>query len=146
MSGPAPEPTRTTLVVDARFPYPGYFERPAACRLRLYQHEGRTVALLTELNDNPGASVTNCAETVAHLVVREYELDPERTTFIEHYPGRPGPKGAVRDENFDLVTFTERQWDQFKGTHWQRLDVDQVQAFIGQAWTPEHYPTPGDNR
>lgn len=142
----AARPRRDSLVLDTRLDYPGYFENPSFCRLRLYQLRGYSVAIITEAHDNPGTSITNCIETVCHRIVREYEVDPVHTFFIEHYPGRLHPKLGVRDETFDVVTFGERLWNHFAEPRWRRLETYHIRNLIGQPWVPEHYPTPGDRR
>jgi hypothetical protein len=148
VSGPlsSPEPRRAALIVDTRLDYPGYFECRSSCRLRIYRHGGQNIAVATELHDNPGTSVTNAVETICHLAVREYELDPDRTIFIEHYPGRLQRSLLVRGETFDLVTFGERLWDHYEDPSWRRLHADQVSELIGQPWVPEAYPVPDPNR
>lgn len=85
-------------------------------------------------------SIANCAETVYRRPFRHSELDLNRAVSTEHYPGRLHPRGGVRDESFDLVTFGERRWNHLADPNWRRLDPDQVSRLIGQQWVPEHYP------
>src|SRR5438105_585446 len=91
-----PEPA-STVVAKARIRYhaPRCPKQFAECRLRLFKHEGRHVAVATELVDNPGASVTNTAEDLWAEVARQWELDIEHAALIEHYPGDPSEK--IRD-------------------------------------------------
>jgi len=64
------------------------------------------VALLTELPNNPGNSISSCIEIVAGIVTDRYNLNPNRTIWIEHYLPKEGNQFGVfpRDETFDLVT------------------------------------------
>src|SRR5947209_8457112 len=103
MSTLQPEPA-STVVADARFRYPTpcYPKQFSECRLRIFNHEGKHVAIATELVDNPGASVTNTAEDLWGAVMQEWEFDTEHTALIEHYPGDPSEKIRDREETLDL--------------------------------------------
>ncbi len=52
---------------------------PGRCRLRVWHPE--RVALVTELDDNPGPSVTNSAEVIAEEVRAMFD----GYTLVEHY-------------------------------------------------------------
>lgn len=74
--------------------------RAARCRMRVYRtREDAPVVVLTELDDNPGPSITNAAEW-AHYAACELLGFPWPCTFIEHYPGGDG-----FEEHTDLVEF-----------------------------------------
>ena len=72
---------------------------PSSCDLTIY----REIQLVVVSETGEGMSVTNAAETIATEIVRQYELDPQRLLYVEHYPEsqRPSPYG----ESYDLVTF-----------------------------------------
>ncbi len=73
--------------------------RMSTCHLRVYRLANNVAfAIATELAENRGPSITNSAEALATAVVREYDLDPDKTHFIEHYTHEP--------ETYDLVSFT----------------------------------------
>ena len=75
---------------------------PTRRRLRLFRGAGGgPVALVTELAENRGLSVTNAAEHVWRALARRF--DTTSFTMVEHY----GPESYVdgRDgETFDVVT------------------------------------------
>src|SRR5262249_57977144 len=121
-------PHRSTLVLDTRLDYAGYFRCAAHCRLRIFQHAGQTVALFTELDSNRGTSITNRIEVVCHMAVREYELDAERTVFVEHDPRRPRPLGTLRGESFDRVVFERQFWGHYEKPHWRRMTQADLEA------------------
>lgn len=77
----------------------------SACRLRVW-HE-RHVAMVTELDDNPGMSVTNAAEDVWTAVSRllDCELLHPAWTMVEHYAATPRGWLPAR---FDVVLFEGR--------------------------------------
>jgi hypothetical protein len=117
------------------YPWQGF---TSACRVRIFLaqptlpelHSG---VIVTELPENSGTSVTNAAETIATLVVRQYGLDPAHTVWVEHYPDRHPLQArceqvydanpdlpSIYDESFDLLTF---EWDG-EGAHhpkWTRI-------------------------
>jgi hypothetical protein len=53
------------------------------------------VVILTEPDDNPGASITNSAEEIAASVIMDNALPTSRTVFIEHYES--GARGTPSD-------------------------------------------------
>lgn len=73
------QPPDADLVVD--YPAPWWFAEPGRCRLRIWHAE--KVALVTELDGNPGPSITNAAEQVTAAVLDV--LDGLPYTIVEHY-------------------------------------------------------------
>lgn len=118
----------------------------ARCRARIFRREdGRAAVIVTELPDNPGMSVTNAAEWIATTLLHRYDLDPNDTIWIEHYPDRhpPGMEGErMFDETFDLIRF---RWED-EGRHrapmrlspwartpdWRHLDREEVEELVGR--------------
>lgn len=89
--------------LDRRVSYTPSWGREGCCRLRVW-HE-QEIAVVTELDDNPGPSVTNAIETIADVV--QQILDRPIGTddgylLVEHYEagGR-----SWRDPTFDVVRF-----------------------------------------
>src|SRR2546427_9791448 len=80
---------------------------PSYCWLRIYTTPGQTMVLATEVDDNPGTSITNMAEHLATEVTRTFGLSLDALVWIEHYPARRVVGGRPRlAASFDLVTFT----------------------------------------
>jgi len=84
----------------------------SACRVRLYMpdEEGEAlgdapVAIVSELADNPGTSVTNAIEQLTAEVMDVHGLG-RVPVFVEHYP--PEATGG-REETFDLVVFAHHE-------------------------------------
>jgi hypothetical protein len=77
------------------------------CRIRIYlpdePESDAPVVICSELSNNPGASITNAAETIAAEVIKGHRL---RTplVWIEHYPAESRRPSA--EETFDLVIFS----------------------------------------
>lgn len=91
----------------------------ARCRVQVHRHEGQTVAIVTELPDNPGMSVTNAAEWLLPALAEQYGL-PDGTVWIEHYERLHG-----EPDTYDLVTLRGGS------PSWRRLALEQVERLIG---------------
>lgn len=126
MDLPARETAAPTL--DMRYSFRGLCGAPSCCRLRVFEPKGKPVVVVTELDDNPGTSVTNFAEELA-TDVGELLEQPTDMVWIEHYPER-GPAYRRLPESFDRVTFA---WTgrHFAGPQWRRLSRAAVETLIG---------------
>lgn len=131
---PAAEPQ-----YDELFDYPRAGRpRDGRCRLRVFAGAAGPVILATDLGDeNPGASVTNAAGTVATTAYRRLGLDPARTVFVEHYDSRVGNSLPLRQrsgQTFDRVRFSvarEPQGVRLSAPAWQPLSKADVERLIG---------------
>ncbi len=80
----------------------GWGTADSRCYARIYSNGARAVVVLTELNKNPGTSVTNCYERIATVMRAEvtvfipFSNFPSRVTWMEQYERAP--------EEVDLVT------------------------------------------
>lgn len=93
-----------TNVIE-RYPYRGFHGCASWCGLEIIRlRDGRTVVIATEVEDNPGTSVTNMAEGLASRVCAEFTINPRSLVWIEHY-GYPSAFPAGNPRTFDLVTF-----------------------------------------
>jgi len=62
-----------------------------------------TIALCSELSDNPGTSVTNAWPGLADFLCAQFELDPGRTIFVEHYGAFSYDAQYEKTDRFDRV-------------------------------------------
>jgi hypothetical protein len=111
-----------------KYAFPGYGSAIGFCDLIVYTAE--EIAIATERADNPGASVTNQAAILATQIVRNFELDPVKFIFIEHYDARsygdPNEK-----ERFALVTFTwNKAAERYENASFVHIDRDYVRTVI----------------
>ena len=124
------------LCYDNLYLYRGLHGCPSYCWLRIYTTSGQTIVLATEVDDNPGTSITHRAAGLATEVVRTFGLPLDTLRWIEHYPARLGGNGAPPlPASFDQVTFSgtaQGVWH----PQWQRLSQAQVEAMIGQTLPP----------
>lgn len=114
------------------------------CVLEIYANNNKVIAIASEV-DNPGTSITNCAENLATLVLRHImgfpeghkvnsnsflPVRPENFVWIEHYPS-----GKKQNETFDLVQLT---WDgsRFHSPKWKRLPLETVERMTGENLAP----------
>ena len=98
-------------VVDELYQYQGENLRPAHCRVRVYVGKDLApVVIVTECDDNPGASITTAADTLYPRIIAKYLpgwLDQaEELILIEHYVGLGGEWGRRQRDTFDRVTFS----------------------------------------
>lgn len=91
--------------VIERFEFRGFQCCRCHCQLELIPlSDGRMVVIATEVEDNPGTSITNVAEYLASFVCGQFHVEPGTLVWIEHY----GYGTTSRDRTFDLVTFQRR--------------------------------------
>jgi hypothetical protein len=68
-----------------RYNYKGFRGCDSCCDIEVQRrNDGKYVFVVTEVPDNPGISVTNCAEHLATAMRKEYRLKPEDVIWIEH--------------------------------------------------------------
>jgi hypothetical protein len=124
------------LRYDHPYLYRGYHGCPSYCWLRIYMTPGQTMVLATELEDNPGTSITNMAAGLATEVVRAFHLPLDTLVWIEHYPAHLGINGGARlPASFDRVTFTPTPQG-LQSPQWCRLSQTEVEIFLGQTLPP----------
>lgn len=121
-------------IFEGKYQYKGYTFHKflSECYLEIYQDEdGSCVVIATELQDNPGTSVTNAAGAIATQVVSEFGINPEKLTWIEHYPDRDYGGRKTIPEDFDLVTFT-RSGNELRYPKWKRVGKEEVERLIAR--------------
>lgn len=126
------------LIEDYEHPTP----HDGLCRVRIYEpeHPGdQHVVIFTELQGNPGQSVTNAIEQLAAEVIMAHVLPSSETVVIEHY--EEARRGS-ESETYDLVTFAWGDpepilrggvWTLELGRpDWRPLDALTVEMLLGQ--------------
>ena len=119
------------------FRYAGLHGREAHCTMHLIVNTmtGAAFVLVTERDDNPGASVTNCAERIAtQLLSKCPVIDPYKIVWVEHYPERGDPRDPL-PPSWDRVFFT---WDPvmhvFRSPAWRHISQDEAEG-LRKTWT-----------
>ena len=70
-----------------------------------YSDDIHDFVVITEPFDNPGASITNSAETYCPMTAQALNLDWSRCIFIESYPANVSL--GHHDPTYDLIKFAE---------------------------------------
>lgn len=125
------------LLEDREFPYLGYHGCPSKCHIRIFEPEDKQkpyVVIATELEDNPGTSITNAAERIATAVWHLLERPVNGMLWVEHYRDRAFIGGRPQaKEEFDIVEFQSDRWMGLKNPRWRPSCKEEVESLIGQA-------------
>ncbi len=92
------------------------------CRLRIYKITfDQAVVIVSELDDNPGRSISDEALTLIHFVCDEFGLSPTKTMWLEHYPA-----GYLKEEEtYDEVVMLQSY------TYSKRMSKQKLEALLG---------------
>lgn len=100
--------------IDVTHQYKGLTGLPSRCRIRLWGLPQGVVppstllVLVTELEDNPGSSISTMAVSLATEITRAYTspLGPTPALlWVEHYPASRSARGQIYAEEFARVEF-----------------------------------------
>ena len=144
-------PIPTEVIYDGPWHYRGYHGVKSVCYLRLYQPQENSgqpgkprpaIAIFSELETNPGTSVTNKIEVLAVLAWEFLQKPEDAPIVIEHYPNR-GVHNTHTDrwqfpESFDIVEFNRKPEGSFEKPRWRRIARAEVEKLIGRP-----FPTTG---
>ena len=92
------------------------------CRLRIYKITfDQAVVIVSELDDNPGRSISDEALSLIHFVCDEFGLSPTKTMWLEHYPA-----GYLKEEEtYDEVVMLQSY------TYSKRMSKQKLEALLG---------------
>jgi hypothetical protein len=127
-----PEVPGVRKTMDFPLRYRGYHGTPSCCRVRVWEQAGKPpVVIATELDDNPGTSVTNRIEVIATMMYQMLERPETGLVIIEHYEERTWAGGrTLLPERFARV---EMEWTRNKGfvaPKWTALTKMEVEQFV----------------
>ena len=113
---------------EITYEYKSQWGWDSKCGLEVLNHQGFTLVIVTELDDNPGVSVTNFAEHLATQVCRDFKVDPMKLVWVEYYP-EVGKRPYLFPAHWDTATFEFN----IPGGHirrpvWARVPEPQLQA------------------
>lgn len=106
--------------IDDIFHFQGKWEMPSLCGLKILKRADHHLIILTELyTENPGSSATDMIKTLAGMIAKKYNLDPERSVFIIRNPERSSHYEFLA-ETFHLARM---KWDgeRFSGLLWEKI-------------------------
>ena len=119
------------LIYDDTFTWDGWGGElrlaSGKCHLRIFDlayEEQKSIKLLksviivvTDIDDGQAMSIRSCAGNIATLVVRQFDIDPSRMVWIEHYPASTYGKDSKVNtvpERYDIAEFTWNEGRAFK--------------------------------
>ena len=125
---------------EERFTFPGLGGQPSICRLRLFNAASmnKVTAVVTEIDDNTGTSVTNSAASLANEICERFDIEPSRFILIEHYAAERGER-ATFDESYSEVNLHYHPTAGFSRTDWTHLTLDDVARMTDtpvEEWMP----------
>lgn len=101
------------------FEFEGFWKCESKCGVTIKKQDEKITVILTELDDNPGTSITNAYEEIATKLHNEQlqHVDPTSIRWIEHYSSKR------YGETFDEVSL---HWDgrKYSSPVWTRLKDD----------------------
>ena len=103
------------------------------CGIDMRHRDNQHVIIVTELEDNPGMSITNAWPDLANIICEKFALPlSDKFTWIEHYPKRGSKHGSI-PESWDQVylVLVENKFKMFATRHpWQPITEDQFKAIV----------------
>jgi hypothetical protein len=124
-------------MIEKIYTFRGLHGFESRCKLRIFDTGDRTVVIATELEDNPGTTITNYADQLATQIIMEFNIKPDSLIWIEHYPARPE---IGEQETFDLISF---KWNgtRYIKPEWYHIEKSMLDKIIGEDLPEEHYGT-----
>jgi hypothetical protein len=134
-------------IEDALYVYPGT-TRPAIAHLRVYKRNSTHVAIVGQLTDNYGLSVTNAAELIFDQLATEFG---EGVVQIEYWPAQRSAR------EFDRILIKNRRSPMVRRLHrslgqidhesiglpdWRSMEKDDVERLTGapvRVWSASDY-------
>jgi hypothetical protein len=95
-------------------------------------------AIVTEIEDNTGTSVTNSAGSLADAICKRFGIEPERFVLIEHYR-EERVSGATFNESYSRVNLDYDPRLGFRRIDWTYLKPEEVARLTDtpvEEWTP----------
>lgn len=92
---------------DEVFDFEGQWGVPSKCGLKIFDHNGTRIVVVTELyQDNPGTSVTYAGRSLLEQICRSKDLEVDKVTYVECNPDT-GSKLSFYDEECFEVDFDD---------------------------------------
>jgi len=127
------------LIFSGKVNYKGYGRQIAACHLDAYVGPDRKVFIATEIDTNPGCSITNGIEMVADAVEEQFSLGhvfgptSDRTNvLVEHYDNRSYSSHPDRDD-YSIMEFKGENgsYKYYSNPGWWGVEKSEIERLIG---------------
>jgi hypothetical protein len=108
------------------FDFKGQWDMPSKCGLKIINHNGKTIIIVTELyQDNPGTSVTYAGLTLAKQICETKGLNIKEIIYIECNPDTKS-KLSFYDEELFLVAFYDDGGVLLPRPEYRKLSAEEV--------------------
>ena len=122
------QPPRSTAETF-RLSYAGYHGRDSWCDVRIERAGEDVLVVVAETSDNPGTSVTNCAEVIATAIAaRLRDVPVWRLRFVEQYPASSHCEATICEVTFE---WSGRAAARPEWRHLGADGLDQLRGYIG---------------
>lgn len=110
------------------YPYKGYNGCNCICGIEVIN----SFVIVTELEENPGTSITNASESLAKQICNEFSIDPNKLILIEHYPNSRAKYSLV------ILGWNEhlKMFDKSKTT-WKHMEAKTIEM-LRNNWLNEY--------
>jgi hypothetical protein len=136
---PAKEPM--SRLYSGPLSYQGYWRQRAMCQLDAYLGLNlHKVFIVTEVNDNPGCSITNGIEMVADAIEEKFGLphvfgpwSDRSCILVEHYDARSYSSHPDRDD-YSIIGFKAENGGNYKyygDPDWYGVEKSEIERLIG---------------
>ena len=112
-------------IYETKMHYKGFWNCDSICGVEVYKKDKTIVVVFTELDDNPGTSITNVIEHLATAFKNVFlkNVPREQIIWIEHYPPNPH---VDRGDTYDQVDFSVSLGSDgvtvvYKNPKWRRI-------------------------
>ncbi len=115
--------------IDEIFHFPGQWDMPSICGLKIVSDEAQTVVIVTNLyEENPGTSISRWVAPLAMMICEKYHISYDQLVFIEHNPDRKSNLDFYK-ETFDMVAFNIEDHKLSKPV-WKRIEKKEADALL----------------
>ena len=136
MSAHADEQLPRSTAETFRLNYTGYHGRAAWCDVHVERAGEDVLVIVSEASDNPGTSVTNCAEVIATAIAaRLRDVPVWHLRFVERYPASSHCEATICEVTFEWSGRTAAR------PAWRHLGadgLDQLRGYIGVSGDVPH--------
>ena len=115
--------------IDQIYDYENLYGRKSKCGLKIIKKPDTTYIIATDIYDgNPGGSVTDFTPELAMLVCKEFDIDINKMTFIQHSPELKSSLEFYR-EAFYKVSF-ENNNGELSNPDWEEIERNDLVALV----------------
>jgi hypothetical protein len=130
---------------EERFGFAGLGGQMSHCRLRIFNAASadKVTAVVTEISDDAGTSVTNSAAQLAGEICERFGIEPARLVMIEHYVEERTKRGTF-DESYSRVNLAYHPREGFRLIDWTYLKPEEVARLTDtpvDEWLPRQSAT-----